>query len=152
MSFVAVRRSIPLFLMTVAGLLMGGVPSQADNIFSEGFEGAFPGSWVVGNNNSNTVAKWGNNSAKAATGNFSAFCADNGSNNRTTYDNNLNTYLQRRSVSLAGYSTATLSFKYWMNIEETYDGFEVNIRNQAGVWKNHMRVSGSTGGFGQRGR
>lgn len=121
-------------------------------IFSEGFEGAFPGSWFVGNNNSNTVAKWEDNSAKAYTGSWSASCADNGSNSRTTYDNNLNTYMQRRNVSLAGYSSATLRFKYWMNIEHhapgcIYDSLQVNLRTQAGYWEGLMSICGNSSGW-----
>ena len=122
-------------------------PPEPEVIFTEGFEGAFPGSWFVGNNNSNTVAKWGDNSAKAYTGSWSAFSADNGSNSRTVYDNNLNTYMQRRNISLAGYSTATLSFKYWMNTEVSYDFFEVNVRNQSGNWSNLLTISGSSAGW-----
>jgi len=112
-------------------------------VFSDGFEGAFPGSWVVGNNNSNTVAKWGDNYAKAASGSWSVFCADNGSDTRTTYDNNLNTYLQQQNISLAGYRAASLSFKYWMNTEASYDTFQVNVRNQSGTWSNLMTISGN---------
>jgi hypothetical protein len=107
-------------------------------IFQDGFEGVFPGSWVIGNNNSNTVAKWGDNNAKAATGSWSAFCADNGSNSRITYDNSLNTYMQRQGISLVGYATATLTFKYWQNTETNYDGFEVNIKKQDGNWVNKL--------------
>jgi len=117
-------------------------------IFSDDFEGSFPGSWYVGNNNSNTVAKWGDNYAKAYGGSWSAFCADNGSNSRTTYDNNLNTYMQRRNVSLVGYNNATLTFKYWMNTEGNYDTFQVNVRNQSGTWANLMTISGNQSGSG----
>jgi hypothetical protein len=117
-------------------------------IFSDGFEGAFPGSWVVGNNNANTVAKWGDNNAKAYSGSWSAFCADNGSNSRTTYDNGLNTYMQRQGISLSGYNKATLTFKYWMNTQASYDTFQVNVRNQAGTWANLMTISGNQSGSG----
>jgi hypothetical protein len=119
--------------------------ASAATIFSDGFEGAFPGSWVVGNNNSNTVAKWGDNSAKFYAGGWSAFCADNGSNARTTYDNNLNTYMQRQGISLVGYSTATLTFKYWLNSETSYDKFQVNVRSQSGTWTNLLTISGTSG-------
>ncbi len=126
--------------------LLSGVAATV--IFQDGFEGAFPGSWVVGNNNTNTVAKWGDNNAKAAAGSWSAFCADNGTNSRTTYDNNLNTYMQRQGISLAGYGSATLSFKYWMNIEPTYDTFQVNVRSQSGTWANRMTISGDQSSLG----
>ncbi len=112
-------------------------------IFSEGFEGSFPAAnWYVGNNTPNTVAKWGDNSAKANTGNWSAFAADNGSDSRATYDNDLNTYMPRRNISLVGYETATLSFKYWLNSEFDWDFFEVNVKDQFGNWSNLLSESG----------
>jgi hypothetical protein len=72
----------------------------------------------------------------AATGSWSAFCADNGNNSRTTYDNNLNTYMQRQNISLSGYSDAKIAFKLWLNSEDGYDLVQVNIRSQSGVWSN----------------
>ncbi|TWT41977.1 hypothetical protein RAS1_31030 [Phycisphaerae bacterium RAS1] len=130
-------------------------PSDSPSvIFQEGFEGAFPGPWSVGNNNSNTVAKWGDNRAADYSGSWSAFCADNGDNLRTTYDHNLNTYMQRRNVSLAGYCSATLTFKYWMNIENEsscdFDSFQVNIRSQSGSWSNLLTICGSSSGWQTR--
>ncbi|MCK4784901.1 MAG: hypothetical protein KAV87_14205 [Desulfobacteraceae bacterium] len=128
------RTSVIVLLVCV---VLTTTPAFAQTtIFSDGFEGAFPGSWSVGNNNSNTVAKWGDNRAKANSGNWSAFCADNGNDYRTTYDNGLNTYMQRINVSLAGYSSATLTFRYWKNTELSYDGCEVNVRDQYGTWRN----------------
>lgn len=141
-----------LIICTVVGCLVFAVISvQAQTtIFSESFEGAWPGAWVVGNNNSNTVAKWGDNSAKDYTGNWSGFCADNGSNSRTTYDNDLNTYMQRQNISLSGYSSVTLTFKYWMNTEPSFDNFQVNVRNQLGNWHNLMTISGNSSGWKTR--
>ncbi len=127
----------------VIGVLFLSSVAHATTVFSDGFEGSFPGGWVVGNNNSNTVAKWGDNNAKAYVGSWSAFCADNGTSGRTTYDNGLNTYMQRQNVSLAGFTNAVLSFRIWINTEPTYDYFEVNVRNQSGVWTNKLRLSGN---------
>ena len=116
-------------------------------ILSDGFEGAFPGSWAVGNNSGYIGAKWGDNYAKAYAGSWSAFCADNGSDSRATYDNNLNTYMQRQSISLAGYATATLTFKYWLNTESTYDFVQVTARNQSGSWAVLKTISGNSSGW-----
>src|SRR5438874_11374190 len=120
----------------------------ATTIFSDGFEGVFPGSWIVGNNGGNLSAQWGDNNAKAATGSWSAFAADNGSDSRTTYDNLLDTYMRRQNISLAGYSAATLSFKYWLNTEATYDVFRVNVRSQSGVWSTLLTDSGNDSALG----
>jgi len=146
------RLALPTFLFAgiLLLILMAFCPKAQSQttIFSDGFEGAFPGSWVVGNNNANTVAKWGDNNATAYSGSWSAFCADNGSNSRTTYDNNLNTYMQRQGVSLSGYGSATLTFKYWMNTEATYDTFQINVRSQSGTWANLMTISGNQSASG----
>ena len=112
-------------------------------IFSDGFEGSFPGSWAVGNNSGIATSKWGNNNAMAATGRWSAFCSDNGNNSRTTYDNNLNTYMQRQNISLSEYSYAKIAFKLWLNSEAGYDRVEVNIRNQSGIWSNLFQETGN---------
>jgi formylglycine-generating enzyme required for sulfatase activity len=52
-------------------------------------------------------------------------------------------------VSLAGYTTATLNFKYWLNTESTYDFFYVNIRDQNGTWHApEFKVSGNQSSLG----
>lgn len=125
----SLKLAIAVFVFTAASAFAQTI------IFSDGFEGAFPGSWTVGNDvGSITTAKWGDNSAKASAGSKSAFCADNGSNTRTVYDDNLKTYMERRGVSLSGYTAATLNFKYWLNSESGFDFFTVNIRDQNQVW------------------
>ena len=136
-------------IMALAALVFTATSAFAETtIFSDGFEGTFPGSWTVGNDGGITTAMWGNNSAKTSAGSFSAFCADNGSNTRTVYDNNLKTFMERRSVSLAGYTAATLNFKYWLNSEPGYDFFTVNVRDQAQSWHEVMKVSGNHSGLG----
>jgi len=144
------KSRLVLFFFLTCSILVGFSASAQITIFSEDFGGAFPGSWYVGNHNSNTTAKWGDNRAKASSGSWSCFCADNGNNLRTTYDNNLSTYLQRKNVSLAEYASATLTFKYWMNTESGWDKFEVNVRNSSGAWKNHMAISGNSSGWQTR--
>src|SRR6266545_4464109 len=113
----SVRLAFAAFVFTAA-------PAFAQiTIFTDGFEGVFPGAWVVGNNGTNTISTWGDNSAKASAGGWSAFCADNGSDTRTVYDNRSTNYMNLNGVSLAGYTTATLNFKYWLNTESGYDFF-----------------------------
>jgi len=121
-------------------------------LFADGFKGAFPGDWAVENSGGTTTAKWGDNSAKAASGGWSAFVADNGSNTRTTYDNNLNTYMRRQGLSLSGYSTASLSFQYFLNSEANYDYFRVKALSQAGTWTTIFEDSGNDGSLGWQSR
>ena len=144
------QRTPPGFFVLLLLLFAAGSKQVAAQtvIFSDGFEGAFPGSWSAGNDGGITSAKWGDNNAKAYSGSWSAFCADNGSNSRTVYDNNLHTYLERRGVSLSGYATASLNFKYWSNTESGCDFFTVNVRDQNGSWREHFRDSGNDSGLG----
>src|SRR3954464_2904800 len=75
-------------------------------IYSDDFEGPFPGQWVVSSTGPNTSATWGDNQAKFSSGAKSAFAADNGNDFRTIYDNDLNNTMQLQNVSLVGYSSA----------------------------------------------
>jgi len=111
-------------------------------LFYEGFEGAFPGPWDVGNDAGTIDALWGDNSAKASAGSWSAFCADNGDNRREVYDDDLHTYMTWHEVSLAGYTSASLSFDYWLNSESGWDKFTVSVRDETGQWHERLALSG----------
>jgi hypothetical protein len=90
-------------------------------ILSEGFEGAFPGSWSVGDSNpSGTTAYWGKVDYIFGTfpilnaGNWYGYCAGvgyGGTSSNPNYQNSMNAYMSR-SIDLRGYSAATLSFWY----------------------------------------
>jgi hypothetical protein len=116
-------------------------------IFADGFEGIFPGSWQLGSIGFNRSATWGDNSFNSASGDWSAFCADNGDDNRSTYDDDLDTYM-RRSFSLASASSATLTFDYYLNTERSFDKFYVMARDHFGNWSNLLVDSGAHGGLG----
>lgn len=113
-------------------------------IFSDSFTGSFPGGWTVGNDGGITGTTWGTNSGRSYNSDgWSAFCADNGNNTASTYPNNLRTYMERRNVSLAGYSSASLTFKYSGSCEANSDFFTVNVRNQNGSWSQVLKKSGT---------
>ncbi len=112
-------------------------------IFSDSFTGTFPGSWTVGNDGGITGTKWGNNSSKSTGDGWSAFCADNGNDKASTYPDNLSTYMEQRAVSLVGFSSAALTFKYIGRTEANKDFFTVNIRSQAGSWSQVFKKSGT---------
>src|SRR5688572_22916837 len=97
-------------------------------LFTEGFEGStlqypwfnrnFPGG--------NPDTRWGVNTRKAAAGDQSAFCASlpGGQGHlRNTYTSDQQNALTRDNVSLAGYLSAKLTFKYFLNTEPGYDLF-----------------------------
>ena len=91
-------------------------------IFTEGFEGAFPGPWTVADNNpQGTNAFWNDvNSSFGGeathSGGWKGYCAGvghGGSTNNPTYQPNMDA-LMTRSVDLGDYSSATLEFWYKM--------------------------------------
>ena len=94
-------------------------------VFSEGFEGAFPGAaWAVSPSQSRM---WDDTTSTAHNGSWSAHAAENSDGSSTnTYVNNLDTVMQR-TASLSGYTSATLSFYYWLNSESGYDYFRVKV-------------------------
>jgi hypothetical protein len=100
-------------------------PAATVTIFTEGFEGAWPGSWYVGDWDSrNGLDYWGAahppNTSFPHTGTAAAFCAEVGDhpNGRWYYDNYMQAYMLR-PVSLSGYSSVTLSYWYWTQNEVT---------------------------------
>lgn len=135
-----------LLLLLVLCLMQSGALAQT-TIFSENFEGAWPNTWVVGNDGGVTTHKWGDNSAKKYAGSWSGFCADNNNNSANTYPNNLHTTMDRQSVSLVGYNTATLSFRCYCNTEYGYDKLTVNVKS-GGTWSGPLlTLEGSSGGW-----
>jgi len=126
------------------------IPSVSFSVtlFSENFEGAWPNTWYVGNDGGVSGYVWGDNNYRAYAGSWSGFCADNGNNSASTYPNNLHTYMEKRGVSLAGYSSATLTFRYYIHSETTFDYFTVNVRDQSGSWHELFRDSGNKSSSG----
>lgn len=139
------RISVSLALAAIVFTAASAVAQTT--IFSDGFEGAFPGSWTVGNDGGITTHKWGNNTARKYGGTKSVFCADNGSDSANTYPNNLHTTMDRQSISLIGYNSATLTFRCYCNIEAGFDKLTVNVKS-GGTWSAPLlTLSGSSGGW-----
>src|SRR5437870_1127433 len=90
-------------------------------ILSEGFEGNFPGDWLVGDANATGItAYWKDvdlrsfGTSPPHGGNWAGYCAGvgyGGTTRNPTYQNYMVAYMAR-SFSLAGYSNASLSFWY----------------------------------------
>src|SRR5688572_20307514 len=119
-----------------AGLMpVGGVQSLeprvlfSTTVFSDNFEAsALSTSWANQVYDYAVDARWGVNRAKAAPGGSqSAFSSTvfGGSLTRATYESGQRNGLRRDNVSLSGYSSARLSFKYFLNTESGYDIFSV---------------------------
>jgi len=142
MGITASRLGRSLILAAWAALAVATVARAEDTILSEGFEGAFPGSWSVGDDNpSGTDAYWddcdsGLGGEGAHSGSWKGYCADIG--NAGTYDNplyqpNMEAHLTH-TIDLTGYTSATLSFWYKIpSIESYFDGCHVYIDSDE-VW------------------
>jgi hypothetical protein len=126
-------------LALVVLLLVSALTLRAQTtILFEGFEGAFPGSWSVGDTNAAGGTNYWKDvnssfgSITARTGNWKGYCAGilNGSVNPTNrYTNSMAAYMAR-SVSLAGYTGANLEFWYAIpSIETCCDSFRVYLDN-----------------------
>ena len=101
-------------------------------ILSEGFEGAFPGTWSLGDSNpSGTTAYWKGvnlssfgNPPIHGTGSWAGYCAGIGYGGTTlnpTYQNAMDAYMSR-IINLSGYNNASFSFWYIIpSIESGHD-------------------------------
>jgi len=121
-----------------------------ETLFNENFnDGEFwvRGRWAIGNNNTMTTSKWGTSNYTFISSSGSMFCSDNGDNYRSTYDNGLNTYMQKQNLDFSNYSSLELSFCYWLNSETSYDKLEVNIKGQNGSWTTVLSESGRKTSF-----
>jgi hypothetical protein len=109
-------------------------------VFSDGFEGPSLAGWTARTyQGAGSAPKWGVNSAKRYAGSQSAFVAGAG---RDAYATDQHTGMVRENVSLAGYGSASLTFKYFLNTEAGYDFFSVNVIDSAGKTTNLFRDSG----------
>ena len=121
---------------------------SATVLVNETFEGAFPGNFSYGHNGGQTASGWGDNNYRAHGGSWSAFCADNGTNNRSVYDNNTNAYL-RRDFNLAGYAGANLEFWAWVNTTNASDHLDVHVWNAGNTtWDTLGTLSGNQSSSG----
>jgi len=102
-------------------------------IFSEDFDGSWPGNWTVEDWNSyDGEDYWGQSDYRTYSGNFSAYCAEVSDVSGQYYDVNMEA-LMAKDVNLSAYDSATLSYKYWLSCEYYYDRLYVIYSND-GVW------------------
>jgi alpha-tubulin suppressor-like RCC1 family protein/Tol biopolymer transport system component len=145
------RRRAGSWPAVVAWLLLAAAPSTAQTtVFSESFDGRFPGNWVVGDpvNGGTPPITWGVSTVRAYSGSRSGFCAEDGSGTRAVYPNNFHSFMERRNVSLAGYASATLTFRAYVDTELDYDILSVIVRNASGTSTTILRTSGRNGRLG----
>jgi hypothetical protein len=111
-----------------------GTQAAATTIFTETFEGAWPGSWYVGDwDSTNGYDYWGDSSVRCYTGSWSGWCNDYPTPTATSYDDYMHAYMYRNVGSLSSYSTVYLSYYYWLQCETNYDYLQV-MYYSGGTW------------------
>ncbi|MCF7913186.1 MAG: hypothetical protein K9M99_11700 [Candidatus Cloacimonetes bacterium] len=106
-------------------------------IFSDNFNGSYPGSWYIGHDPAGGSYSW-------AWPLDYAYCYADPSGSNYYYPNDLHVYMQRQNVNLSGYDTAQLSFNKIVDTEEGYDSLTVNIRDQWHQWHCIYSESGTS--------
>ena len=112
-------------------------PVSAGTIFSDDFSGSHPGSWSIGHDGGGGAYAW-------AWPYDYAHCYADPNGDLYYYPDELHVYMERRGISLSGYTSATLSFYYVVDTEADYDYFTVNVRDDSGIWHEIFRDSGVT--------
>lgn len=125
-----------------------------ETIFTEGFEGAWPGSWTVYDDSSwwGGSDYWGDTTYRSYERSWSGWIADEGydfwgrrNSDLHLYDNYMDAYMYR-PVNLNDYNSVTLSYRYWIKSEEKYDYLEV-IYYDGGKWNYIKRKTGNSYGW-----
>jgi hypothetical protein len=104
------------------------LPSNPTTVFSDAFEGTFPGSWQVidqgGASGNGVGTKWGRSTYRKAGGTGSAWCAAAGASASTPGGNYMplmDTWMVYGPFTLASTSTAWAEFDLFMDVEYGYD-------------------------------
>jgi uncharacterized repeat protein (TIGR02543 family) len=97
-------------------------------IVSENFEGSFPGSWNVLDNDGTTNGEyyWGKRGCKPYAGSYSGWGVGAGAqgswlNCGNNYPDNTDSWMVYGPFSLVGATAADMKYKLWLNSESSYD-------------------------------
>ncbi len=102
---------------------IGGTGGETTTVFSDNFEGSFPGSWRLWRSGESPDTVWGKSTCWAAAGTGSAWCAAGGSAPQAPcgqYVGNMNTWMIYGPFSLSSASEAWAEFDAWYGTE-AYD-------------------------------
>lgn len=105
-------------------------------IFSEEFEGSWPGDWAVGDwDPDDGEDYWGQSDYRAYSGDFSAYCANVSDVSGQYYDNDMDAFMVR-DVDLGGYGydLAVLGYNYWLDCESGYDYLDAGYFDGSWHW------------------
>jgi len=122
------------------------------SVFSDDFEGAFPGSWYLANNDVAHDPNWGINTwdKRVFSGTKSLFCGQTGPANQASlhrYPDNINSnWVTYGPFDLTEATEGRATFRIWLKTEEGYDwvraGWSLNDVNYEG-----LEWSGYSGGW-----
>jgi hypothetical protein len=119
-------------------------------LFFEGFEGAWPGQWSVGDDDpGNGLDYWGDLYGISASGNWSGWCADEGDMpDGERYDDYMWAYMKMTvPVNLSEYVNRRVSYKVFYDTESGYDYYERYASSDGYTWVFQERHSGNSGGW-----
>jgi hypothetical protein len=132
---------------------LGQVVNEWTTILDEDFSGAFPPagwSMVDGNGPTGGDVRWDRESYLAHSASYSAWAAGGGANGRdpalSGYPNQVLSYLIYGPFSMAGASSATLSFSYW-NQTETGDILYAQVSTDGKSWSGWANTTANTNGW-----
>ena len=97
-------------------------------IFSDDFEGTFPGEWTVFDNNGSVSGEyyWNKRNCRAHEGSYSAWAVGGGADGSgltcgNNYPIEVDSWMVYGPFSLTNANASELHFSYWLNTEEYYD-------------------------------
>ena len=125
------------------------VPGPVSTVFSDGFEGSFPGAWAVGLTSGAAATNWGRSTYLAAAGDASAWCAAGGTAPQPAGGNyvaNMGAWLVYGPFSLSGAADAWLEADMWSSVEEGYDFIWI-ASSTDGTNYTGVQLTGSTYGW-----
>ncbi len=113
----------------------GSVAGVDAGVCSEDFEGNFPGSyWIVGDADSGSGSDyWDDVSCNDNGGSWSAWCADIGNTDCTSYDNNMEAYMcvEARYFGTTGNGRNILKYDRWGSVEDCCDRVRIRVEGFA---------------------
>lgn len=130
----------------------GLILDTQDIIFSENFEGSFPGDngWIVGDADPGSGEDyWDDVNCFDHWGSWSAWCADIGDMpNCEYYDDNMWAYMISPGIEVGGYENVELSYYIWYDTEPNYDYFRRFYSSNGEDWTESSHVyDGNSGGW-----
>ncbi len=125
------------------------------DLLVDGFEAAFPGAWLVSDNDGDTNGEiyWDKTSFRSFAGSNSAWCAGGGPDavaDGSPYANNMQSWMVAGPFDLTDASAGFWQFNYWLKSELTYDNFAFLV-SLDGVNYNGYQISGDSLGWASDG-